>query len=333
MLLRKSYKKALVIGAGSGRDIASAVLMTEGLRRQGVKVDLAGFLTPWTVHEFSGKFEKPINTLDGSLARKFLANKREQSIPFFEPELFRLNTELGLGLEEIHLFSLHYGTLGLLDAIQRLVRIKEYDLILAVDIGGDILATREDFRYVYTPIVDLTCLHILSWLDTSADRILSVIAPGSDGEIPSRRLTEIISELRVRGILLGEEEISNTSQEFSAFFGVNSEINSRTGLHSQTFDSIVKIVRSDSDLVEIYKRRSRGEEFQVELIKGFSDQVFHFDLRRVAGRLGFFLPSDCPSVLLLARIFQVLGCAGTEVDSFHVPVRIRDGDYKITALI
>lgn len=327
------YKKALVIGAGSGRDIASAVLLTEKLRKQGVQVDLAGFLTPWAVHEFAGKLERPINTLDGSPTRKFLANKREQSIPFFEPELFKLNTELGLGLEEIHLFSLHYGTLGLLDAIQRLVRTKEYDLILAVDVGGDILATREDCRYIYTPIVDLTCLNILTWLDTSADLVLSVIAPGSDGEIPSRRLAEIVAELRVKGILLGGEGIFNTSQEFSAFFGVNSEINSRTRLHSQTFDSIVKIVNSDHNLTETYKRRNKDEEFQVELIKGFADRIFHFDLREVARRLGFSLPSDCLSVLLLARIFQALGCAGTEVDSFHVPVCIIDGDYNITALI
>ena len=104
------YSKALVIGAGSGRDIASSVLITEKLREQSINVDLAGFLTPWALHEFDGDLEKVVNSLSKP-SRKFIATKEGVSLDsYFEPELIEINKESDLGIGEIYLFSLHYGT-------------------------------------------------------------------------------------------------------------------------------------------------------------------------------------------------------------------------------
>ena len=108
---RNHYDRALVVGAGSGRDMASCILLTETLRELNVAVDLAGFLTPWALHTFDGELERPINRLMGQKSRKFIANQEEVPLDsYFEPELVRLNADLGLGVEGFYLFSLQYGT-------------------------------------------------------------------------------------------------------------------------------------------------------------------------------------------------------------------------------
>ena len=191
------YSKALVIGAGSGRDIASSVLITEKLKEQGIDVDLAGFLTPWALHEFDGELEKTVNKASKP-SRKFIATNEGVSLDsYFEPELPEINEELSLGIGDIYLFSLQYGTEKLREELEGLVAQRGYDLIVAVDVGGDILTHKQDLGSVYTPIVDLTCLEILADLRTTADKYLTVIAPGVDGEIPSQRLKEIIGNERV----------------------------------------------------------------------------------------------------------------------------------------
>src|SRR3989344_7713833 len=140
-----NYSKALVIGAGSGRDIASAVLITEKLREKRTEVDLAGFLTPWALHEFDDELERPVNKLSERPTRKFIANREAVSLDsYFEQQLMPINRELGLGIGDIFLFSLHYGTERLRIELEKLVAQKGYDFIVAVDVGGDILARRKD---------------------------------------------------------------------------------------------------------------------------------------------------------------------------------------------
>ena len=103
MLKQKKYSRALVVGAGSGRDFASAVLLTEKLCKSGAKVDLAGFLAPWALHEFDGKLEQPLNRLTKK-SRKFSPNNCSLSLEgYFEPHLLSLNKEMDLGIKNFYL--------------------------------------------------------------------------------------------------------------------------------------------------------------------------------------------------------------------------------------
>jgi hypothetical protein len=225
-----------VIGAGSGRDIASTVLLTEGIRKQG-KVDLAGFLTPWALHRFNGELEKPINKPTKS--EKFIPMKEESLDSYFEPLLPILNRELDLGIDDFFLFSLQYGTETLKRELRKLIAQKQYDLIMAVDVGGDILAGKRDLVDVSTPIVDLTCLEILSDIQTN-EKILAVMAPGSDGEIPLERLEEILQELQEKNLVLDIKEINKESEDYQKYVEVNEQINHRTTSTSGTFEFIKK---------------------------------------------------------------------------------------------
>ena len=323
-MARKLYKKALVIGAGSGRDMASAVLISEQLRKAGTKVDLAGFLTPWALHRFKGKIEQPINPLIRE-STKFIPSKEQPEVPtFFEPRLLGLNEKLDLGIGTMYVFSLQYGTRRLKTELERLAAANGYDLILAVDIGGDILARKEDFPGLLTPIVDFSCLSILSELQAKADIQLSIVSPGVDGEIPHPKLVEIFAELQLQ-IPFQVSQFTKDSEALQKFLALNQELNKQTGGFSKTADAIEKTLDAKDSFQEPYKRvlrlgkRTIKLPFTVELGKEFFGKIFQMDLRAFAQlRKEFLLKYD--SILEAYAEVKRRGAVATEIDFSHVPL-------------
>lgn len=324
MNMFSKYSKALVIGAGSGRDIATAVLITEELKEQGIEINLAGFLTPWALHEFDGELEKSVNRLSHEATRKFIATKEDVSLgSYFEPKLVRMNQELNLGIQEFFLFSLHYGTEKLKSDLGELVAQKNYDLIIVVDVGGDILACKQDFGSVFTPIVDLSCLEIVASIKTSAHKYLAVVAPGVDGEISSQRLGEIISNEKV----LRKEYLTPESKKYQTFIRVFNEINKKTNSASHTGNMIRKVVEGESNFKEEYKKtltvydRSLDVTFPVELKKELASAIYYFDLDDVkSSRTNFSIRYH--NILKAYLLMKKLGTCGTEVDLAYIPTRI-----------
>jgi hypothetical protein len=336
MFSDKNYSKALVIGAGSGRDMASAVLVTEKLRKLGTGADLAGFLTPWALHTFDGQLEKPVNELTGNRTTKFIASKDGVSLDsYFEPELVKLNTELGLEIGKFYLFSLQYGTAKPRDQLERLIKENSYDAIIALDVGGDILARKKDYPWLLTPIVDFSCLSILAALPSTVDSYLTVVAPGVDGEIPCRNLQEIFDELESKGLLLYSEALRKESSHYQVFQRINDEINSRTRSYSNTFRLIEKVVSSTREHVSetLEKKLSVKERrwrlsFPIDLRPSLAKGMYHFDLKSIHSirDVGLWYENIFEAFVKLKQ----LGAGGTEVDLSFVPGSIEGGAYKDT---
>ena len=332
----RNCSKALVIGAGSGRDIASSVLVTEKLRKLGIRVDLAGFLTPWALHTFDGKLEKPVNELAGNSSRKFIASMEGVFLDsYFEPELPKLNRELGLEIGKFYLFSLQYGTARLRNRLERLIKENSYDTVIALDVGGDILARKRDYPRLLTPIVDFSCLSILAGLRSRAKTYLSVAAPGVDGEISCQNLEEIFDEFEQKGLVLASEELKKGSSGYRAFQRINNEINSRTGSRSNTFRLIEKVVSSTSPHIADTIKKGRvvkGKRwrwklsFPVDLKPSLAKRIYHFDLKSIHSirDTGLCYKNILEAFMKLKR----LGAGGTEVDLSFVPGCIEGGKYK-----
>ena len=332
----KNYSKALVIGAGSGRDIASAVLVTEKLRKVGIGLDLAGFLTPWALHTFDGELEQPVNELTGNRNTKFIASRQGVSLDsYFEPELVKLNTELGLGIDKFYLLSLQYGTTKPRDQLERLIRKNAYDAIIAVDVGGDILARKQDYPWLLTPLVDFSCLSILASLPSTVDSYLAVVAPGVDGEIPRQNLQEIFKELESKGFLLYAEALRKENSNYQVFQRVNDRINARTRSYSNTYRLIEKVVSSPRERVfeTVRKKLSVMERrwelvFPVELRRSLTTGVYYFDLKTIHSvrDVGLSYKDIFGAFVKLKE----LGAGGTEVDLSFVPGSIEAGTYEDT---
>ena len=332
----KNYSKALVIGAGSGRDIASSVLVTDKLRKLRIGVDLAGFLTPWALHTFDGELEKPVNELADKRSKKFIPSREGVSLDsYFEPELVKLNREFGLEIEKIYLLSLQYGTAKLRDQLERLIKENSYDAIIALDVGGDILARKKDYPWLLTPIVDFSCLSILAGLRSRIDSYLTVVAPGVDGEIPCRNLQEIFNELKNKGLVLCTEELRKSSSNYQAFQRINNEISSRTGSYSNTFRLIEKVVCSSrAHISETLEKRVSVKErrwklsLPIDLRQSLAKGMYHFDLKSIHSirDVGLSYKNIFEAFVKLKQ----LGVGGTEVDLSFVPGSIEGGGYKDT---
>lgn len=328
-----SYSRALVVGAGSGRDMASGVLITEALRHAGAEVDLGGFLTPWALHTFEGELEKPVNKLVGGKNRKFLPFKESEPLDvYFEPELVELNRELELGIRRFYLFSLHYGIGKLATALERLIAENAYDAVIAMDVGGDILAREKDYSRLLTPMVDFSCLGILGQINVGADRYLAVIAPGVDGEIPGRQLKEIFEELEARALIVSSEKMDRESAAYQRFKRINREINSRTGSQSNTFRLVEKVLEQPgSNILERLEKKIRiGEKawrlsFPVELESTLSASAYYFELESIH--------AIRRKALSYRNVFEgfiqmkQLGAGGTEADLSFVPRRLENGRF------
>jgi hypothetical protein len=339
ILDRGDYDKALVLGAGSGRDMASCILLTQGLREQGIVVDLAGFLTPWALHTFGGRLERPVNELTGKRSRKFIASRQEVSLDsYFEPELKKLNTELGLGVGSFYLFSLQYGTQRLRSQLESLIKKNSYDVLIALDVGGDILARKKDYPWLLTPIVDFSCLTILGGLRSDIDCYLTVAAPGVDGEIPCENLMEIFDELESKGLVLSSDVLVKGSKAYQAYRSISNSLNLRTGSNSNTFRLIEKVVSSKrARMSETLKKTvSLGERrwtfsFPLDLSLSLAKRVYYFDLKSIHAMRDISFGYD--SVLEAFVKLRQLGAGGTEVDLSFVPRAMEGGGYKDTVFL
>ncbi|MEM4755607.1 MAG: DUF1152 domain-containing protein [Candidatus Woesearchaeota archaeon] len=319
--MQPNKKKVLVIGAGSGRDMASAILITEQIKQsdENVQIDLAGFLTPWALHLFESKLEECINEYIGQETKKLYRDNNNHTKSYeivdqyFEPILYHINKEKNLGIRKIYGFSLQYGTNQLQKDFDKLVEQNQYDLILAVDVGGDILAHKQDFPTLYTPLVDLTCLQILSNSKTTASKQLVVIAPGVDGEICSKRLAQIIDEEEKN--ILAEYRIKKNDKNYQQFVALYQEINRKTNSASYTGELLIKAVETGPhQYLKVMFRRKKGKEtyIQIQTIDTtLASKIYYFDLEKVKAKRQIEISYH--TLQEAQKQMEAMGMAGTEL--------------------
>lgn len=326
MNLYNSNNRALIIGAGSGGDIATALLIIQPLLEKNISVDLAGFLTPWSLHTFNGKLERPINQLFNDKAKKFIYTKENQELPFFESKLFEINKKKHLGIDNIYLFSLQYGIKKLTKELQILVDKNKYDLIIVVDVGGDILARKSDYKHVITPIVDFSCLEIFKKIKTNAKQMLAVVAPGVDGELGKEALREILEEYEKNKQILATTTINKHNTDYLFFLKAYTEL-CNVGFSAYTAKIITKTADKKIKQNEKYKKllKVNNASWSVDYIVNFDfeliSKIFYLELHHIQVLPGI----NYESVARAYKFFKKFNFGGTEVDLSYVPTKIQQG--------
>lgn len=215
--------------------MASAIIEVEHLRELGAHtIDLAGFLTPWALHSFDGVVEQPVQRVEsGKTIQKMFADKKRTELPnSFEGMMPELNAAYGWGINNMFVFSLQHGYEKLSVAWNELMRSQGYDMVVAIDIGGDILAQQQDVPLLRTPIVDMVCLKLLKETQlTGVSTALGVIGLGTDGEIPIERMQEIRKEYECRGCIIYEHAVHMSSGFTDAMHIIDKKMNVRSGTH------------------------------------------------------------------------------------------------------
>ncbi len=333
MNILKGHKKALVIGAGSGADIVSALLIVSRLRAHNKKIiiDLAGFLTPWSLHSFDGVLEKPLNEFKKGTGKKFLIKEENKSLPFFEKLLPKLNKNQSLGFRKIYLLSLQYGTKLLKEKIQKIVDKEKYDLIIAVDIGGDILARKKDLSFIITPLVDFSCLEIIQSTKTNAKKYLAVISPGVDGELPAPILKNIIKTYSNKNMLYDQEIFNKDDIYNKVFLDTVKSINKYQNL-GHTTEIIKQIIKGTVKYQQLYIKKiligsnSWLVKYPVRLDREMVNKIYYFKLDDIYKAND--LKISYTSIFGAYKLFKKLGVGGTEVDLKYVAGEVNNGHYN-----
>ncbi|MBI5066177.1 DUF1152 domain-containing protein [Candidatus Woesearchaeota archaeon] len=260
--LPKKYNKALLIGTGGGNDIVSAILPALYLSKQGTQVDIAGILSPGATHTYRGKQEQVINKLEGDVKR-FISSKKPTEISFVDSSLPQIAKELKIPVNNFYNLSTKQGSQELSVTVKKLVETNKYDLVLGVDVGGDILARGKEDSKLFSPMMDFTTLYILPCLNV--DSFLLEFGLGTDGELESNGIREILTELRQKNLILNESEINKNDKEVSSFKIIYEKISkTRTG---NTIPLTLKsLEHKGSDLIVEHKHTTRINNKKWELI-------------------------------------------------------------------
>jgi hypothetical protein len=276
--LGKRYRKALVVGAGGGGDIVSDALAAMYLQRQGIETDVAGLLSPAAMHVFPHGYEDIVNELSEDVIR-FIPSKKPVNISFVDAALPGAARELGIPVDNFYDLSVRYGPSSLVLGLECLIEKNGYDLVVAVDMGGDILARGREDSTLLSPMLDFSSLYALGQL--SVDTLLVEFGLGTDGELRPDGMHDILQELNDNNLLLYEGHIFNDDHEVRKFRElVKSLAHIREGHATKKTLETLDTDTPDEDIVSNYKPRyrignlKRRDEFPITLPHQFFGKTY-----------------------------------------------------------
>ncbi len=272
------YRRALVLGTGGGNDIVSAIIPALQLQKLGIETDIAGILSPGAVHTFDKAAEKVVNRIDGRV-RRYIPGTKSIEISFMDALLPGIAKKLKIPIPNFYDISIRYGTQSLIDGVNALAAERGYDLVVAVDVGGDILARGPQDEHVKSPLMDLSTLYLLRNL--RVDSFLVEFGLGTDGELRPGGIEEILAELKESGIILQESTLNPSDSEVNVFRDVFSRVRKVRPGHTAVMTlETLDTPHPDKDIVKQYKskyhlgKRTWEVPYEVTLPHQYFGKVF-----------------------------------------------------------
>lgn len=191
---------ALILAIGGGGDIASAAMIAKALHRLGINYVLGSIAWERYVYD---ETPGPIKLSDihhvverGDhhvlVDEKSYALRKDKVVVFQAVKVAKM-----LG-EPVYVVDLYDGVRGYVSALMDIIRKRNIDLVIGVDVGGDSLATGcEDS--LWSPLADWLGLASLAIVKG----VVAVHSPGSDGELDFKYILDRIDYYARKGGLIG----------------------------------------------------------------------------------------------------------------------------------
>ncbi len=206
-------KRILVFGAGGGGDIVTAAAFALKLRRLGYKTYISA--APWerlVIDPVPGpihlsEIRRPSLKEDGFIA----VNRESYAVRQGRELVFQAVNVAKAISEDIYLCDMNKGVKGLATGLMKLSKYLDIDLVIGLDVGGDILAYGYE-ENLWSPLADqvsLSALHLLS-VKHGIDTLIALASPGADGELDReyvlKRINEVFKEGGYKGALAFDPE-------------------------------------------------------------------------------------------------------------------------------
>lgn len=190
----------LVLSTGGGGDVATASMLAEALRREGVDAVVAASLWERFVRD-PNPGPVPLGSLAGAepLAEGDAARLLPGCTAFrggyvFEPAACRVASLLrSLPVYAVDVWG---GELAVRRAVEEIAAVHGCEALLDVDVGGDVLANGHE-EELWSPLGD--SLGLAAAANSSLPAVLAVHSLGADGELSEEQLLGKIAVLARRG--------------------------------------------------------------------------------------------------------------------------------------
>lgn len=205
-ILSKSNSRILVFGGGGGGDVVTAAFIALKLRQSGYKTFIGA--APWerfvidptpgpiSLNEIYNAIKLGKYCLEINGDSYAVRNGRKI---FFQA----INVSRAIN-EPVFICELNKGVSGLYNGLVELTRYLEIDVIMGVDVGGDIIAKGNE-KELWSPLADQITLSALYKIDKNniCKTIIALASIGSDGELPREYIINRLSLVASKGGLLG----------------------------------------------------------------------------------------------------------------------------------
>ncbi len=210
--MEKSFskiKKALLIGIGGGADIVGTIPTKILLESYGIKSILGGI--PWerySIDPYPGPrpFSQIINKtkINDSLCWADKKTRTYDGLYFSESKVSNILNE------KVILVNIFNSPKLIADDIFLFTQKNKIDLVVGIDVGGDILATGKE-PGLASPLADSILLSALNRLSMKVETFIGVLGYGSDGELKPEEIDKSLSIISRHGGLLTSSGINKKS--------------------------------------------------------------------------------------------------------------------------
>lgn len=190
----KKAKNILVLAVGGGNDSVSTLLLQQQLHVEHgycpENIHIVAVLPDCLDYHDLLPSPHPLVGIIQPTTTRSVQGKEMKAFP--ERILSTYKNELSLPLSIIYGISMREGSKGVARGLQYLLDTGNYDMVLAIDVGGDFIAHQNNIE-VLSPMMDGYMLSALRIINTSVPFIYCVFGLGTDGESTVLMLNEALS--------------------------------------------------------------------------------------------------------------------------------------------
>lgn len=198
------YKKILVLAVGGGNDSVSTLLLQLQLNKKfnyhPEEIDIVAVLPDCLdYHNLVSTPHSLVSIINHDSTRSvqgYVMNAFPERILSQNKNIFS-----ELPVKNVYGISMKQGSIGVCNSLKFLITQKTYDLILAIDVGGDFVAHKNNLE-VLSPMMDGYMLYALKELQSfitkeniSTKMMFSIFGLGTDGESTPEMLNQALSLL------------------------------------------------------------------------------------------------------------------------------------------
>lgn len=196
-------KNPLVLAVGGGNDSVSTLLIQKQLQETfgyyPEKINVVAMLPDCLEYENLVSTGHPLVGIIGENTQRYVQGKLMTAFP--ERILSQNKTVIPtLQIENVYGLLMTQGSVGIAQALEYVFSTQEFDLILAMDVGGDFIAVPENIE-VLSPMMDAYMMYALKSLQANnkdfqnTPIIYGVFGLGTDGETSPELLYEALDNV------------------------------------------------------------------------------------------------------------------------------------------